>query len=161
MSWSPEVTVAAVIERDGRFLMVEELISGRLVLNQPAGHLEDRESLIEAAIRETREETAWRFHPEALLGIYLWRNPENERSFLRFAFCGTVDHHDASQPLDQGIQRALWLSRQQLLAQATRLRSPLVMRCLDDYTLGRRRPLDTVASLDLESAAQVGNVVNL
>lgn len=161
MSLNPEVTVAAVVEREGRFLMVEELISGRLVLNQPAGHLEDRESLIEAAIRETREETAWRFHPEALVGIYLWRNPDNERTFLRFAFCGTVDQHDASQPLDTGIQRALWLSRNQLLAQSGRLRSPLVMRCLDDYTLGRRRPLDTVAMLDLESATQVGSVVNL
>lgn len=161
MSVNPEVTVAVVVERDGRFLMVEELISGRLVLNQPAGHLEDRESLIEAAIRETREETAWRFHPEALVGIYLWRNPDNERAFLRFAFCGTVDQHDAAQPLDKGIQRALWLSRNQLLAQSGRLRSPLVMRCLDDYTLGRRRPLDTVAMLDLESATQVGSVVNL
>ena len=110
MSLNPEVTVAAVVEREGRFLMVEELISGRLVLNQPAGHLEDRESLIEAAIRETREETAWRFHPEALVGIYLWRNPDNERTFLRFAFCGTVDQHDSAQPLDTGIQRALWLS---------------------------------------------------
>lgn len=161
MSLNPEVTVAAVVEREGRFLMVEELISGRLVLNQPAGHLEDRESLIEAAIRETREETAWRFHPEALVGIYLWRNPDNERTFLRFAFCGTVDQHDSAQPLDTGIQRALWLSRNQLLAQSGRLRSPLVLRCLDDYTLGRRRPLDTVAMLDLESATQVGSVVNL
>ncbi len=161
MSWNPEVTVAAVVERDGRFLMVEELISGRLVLNQPAGHLEDRESLIEAVVRETREETAWRFHPEALVGIYLWRNPDNGRGFLRFTFCGSVDQHDAAQPLDKGIQRALWLSRNQLLAQAGRLRSPLVMRCLDDYALGRRQPLDSVAMLDLETAVQAGNVVNL
>ena len=159
--WNPEVTVAAIVERDGRFLMVEELISGRLVLNQPAGHLEDGESLVAAAIRETREETAWRFHPEALVGVYLWRNPDNGRGFLRFAFCGRVDQHDAAQPLDKGIQRALWLSRNQLLAQAGRLRSPLVMRCLDDYTLGRRQPLDTVATLDLETAVQAGNVVNL
>jgi 8-oxo-dGTP pyrophosphatase MutT (NUDIX family) len=161
MSCDPEVTVAAIVERGGRFLMVEEPISGRLVLNQPAGHLEDRESLVEAVIRETREETAWRLHPEALVGIYLWRNPDSERSYVRFAFCGTVDQHDATQPLDQGIQRALWLTRDQLLAQTGRLRSPLVMRCLDDYTLGRRRPLDTVAMLDLESATQVGSVVNL
>ncbi len=75
--------------------MVEERIDGRLVLNQPAGHLEDRETLVEAVIRETREETAWRFHPEALVGVYLWRNPVNERTFLRFAFCGTVDDHHA------------------------------------------------------------------
>jgi 8-oxo-dGTP pyrophosphatase MutT (NUDIX family) len=158
---NPDVTVAAIVQREGRFLMVEERISGRLVLNQPAGHLEDEETLVEAAIRETREETAWRLHPEALVGVYLWRNPDNGRSFLRFAFCGTVDDHRAGQPLDTGIQRALWLSREQLLAQSGRLRSPLVMRCLDDYLLGRRQPLETVASLGLDTAIQVDAVVNL
>lgn len=165
MAWNPEVTVAAIVEqtveRERRFLMVEELISGRLVLNQPAGHLEDHETLLEAVIRETREETAWRFAPEALVGVYLWRNPDNQRTFLRFAFCGSVDAHDAAQPLDQGIQRAIWLSRSQLLAQPGRLRSPLVMRSLDDYALGRRQPLDTVATLGLEEALQVGAVANL
>lgn len=160
MACNPEVTVAAVVERNGRFLCVEELISGRLVLNQPAGHLEDHETLLEAVIRETREETAWRFHPEALVGIYLWRSPDTERSFLRFAFCGTVDDHRADLPLDAGIQRALWLSREQLLAQAGRLRSPMVMRCLDDHALGRRWPLATVAALDLDTALQV-RAVNL
>ena len=165
MAWNPEVTVAAlverVIDREPRFLMVEELISGRLVLNQPAGHLEDRETLIEAVIRETREETAWRLTPEALVGVYLWRNPDNGRSFLRFAFSGAVDDHQPDQPLDRGIQRALWLSHAQLLAQPGRHRSPLVMRCLDDYLLGRRHPLATVATLGLETAAQVQAVVNL
>src|SRR5688572_19968282 len=104
MAWNPEVTVAAVvervIERERRYLMVEELISGRLVLNQPAGHLEEGEGLIEAVIRETREETAWRLQPEALVGVYLWRNPQNQRSFLRFAFCGSVSDHQPDQPLD-------------------------------------------------------------
>ena len=161
MGWNPEVTVAAIVEHEGRFLMVEELIGGRLVLNQPAGHLEDGETLIDAVVRETREETAWRFLPEALVGIYLWRNPENERSFLRFAFCGRADDHRPAQPLDKGIQRAVWLNRNQLLAQPGRLRSPLVMRCFDDYALGRRQPLDTVATVSLETAAQVGSVVNL
>jgi 8-oxo-dGTP pyrophosphatase MutT (NUDIX family) len=160
MACNPEVTVAAVVERNGRFLVVEELISGGLVLNQPAGHLEDRETLLEAVVRETREETAWRFHPEALVGTYLWRSPDAERSFLRFAFCGTVDDHRADQPLDKGIQRALWLSREQLLAQSGRLRSPMVMRCLDDYALGRRWPLESVAALELDSALQV-RAVNL
>jgi 8-oxo-dGTP pyrophosphatase MutT (NUDIX family) len=158
---SPDVTVAAIVQREGRFLMVEERIAGRLVLNQPAGHLEDAETLLEAAVRETREETAWRLHPEALVGVYLWRNPDNGRSFLRFAFCGSVDDHRPGQPLDTGIQRALWLSRAQLLAQPARLRSPLVVRCLDDYLLGRRQPLETVASLGLETAVQVDSVVNL
>jgi len=161
VSWNPEVTVAAVVEREGRFLMVEEKIKGRLVLNQPAGHLEDRETLIEAVIRETREETAWRFAPEALVGTYLWRNPENERTFLRFTFCGSVDDHAAGQALDTGIVRAVWLSHEQLLAQPGRLRSPLVLRCLDDYLRGQRQPLDSAATLGLETALQVGSVVNL
>ena len=161
MSWHPEVTVAAIAQREGKFLMVEERIAGRLVLNQPAGHLEDRESLVEAVIRETREETAWRLHPEALVGTYLWRNPDNGRSFLRFAFCGSVDDHQPTQPLDTGIVRALWLGHEQLLAQAVRLRSPLVMRCLDDYLLGQRQPLSSVATVGLENAMQVGAVVNL
>ena len=161
MGWNPEVTVAAIAEREGRFLMVEERISGRLVLNQPAGHLEDRETLIEAVVRETREESAWRLQPEALVGVYLWRNPDNERTFLRFAFCGQVDDHRPEQPLDTGIVRAVWLSHEQLLAQPGRLRSPLVLRCLEDYLLGSRQPLSTVATLRLESALQVGAVVNL
>jgi 8-oxo-dGTP pyrophosphatase MutT (NUDIX family) len=161
MRWNPEVTVAAVAERDNRFLMVEERIAGRLVLNQPAGHLEDGETLVEAVIRETREETAWRFRPEALVGTYLWRSPVDGRSFLRFAFCGTVDDHQVQQPLDAGIHRALWISHEQLLAQSSRHRSPMVMRCLQDFLLGRRQSLDTVACLGLESALQIDAVVNL
>jgi len=159
--WNPEVTVAAIVERDGRYLMVEERSAGRLVLNQPAGHLEDRETLLEAAIRETREETAWRFHPEALVGVYLWRNPVDERSFLRFAFCGTVDDHQPRLPLDIGIVRAVWMSHDQLLAQTPRLRSPMVLRCLDDFRLGKRQPLESVACLGLDDAMSVDSVVNL
>ena len=161
MVCNPEVTVAAVVMRDQRFLVVEERISGRLVLNQPAGHLEDGETLLAAAIRETREETAWRFAPSALVGTYLWRNPDNGRSFLRFAFCGDVDDFHPQQPLDRGIVRALWLSASDLAAQPLRLRSPLVMRCVDDFLAGRRFPLDSVASLDLESALHAPAVVNL
>ena len=161
MSWNPDVTVAAVIEREGRFLVVEERIGGRLVLNQPAGHLEEGETLIEAAVRETREETAWRLAPQALVGVYLWRNPANDRSYLRFAFCGTVEDHRPHQPLDTGIQRALWLSEAELRAQPSRLRSPLVLRCIEDFLLGKRQPLDTVAAIDLASAPRVASVVNL
>jgi 8-oxo-dGTP pyrophosphatase MutT (NUDIX family) len=159
--WTPDVTVAAVVERDRRFLMVEERISGRLVLNQPAGHLEDRETILEAVIRETREETAWRLVPVALVGIYLWRNPENDRTFLRFTFCGSVEDHRPDQALDTGIVRAAWFSHEQLRAQESRLRSPLVLRCLDDYLAGRRQPLDTVATLDLGNALSVDRIVNL
>jgi 8-oxo-dGTP pyrophosphatase MutT (NUDIX family) len=161
MGWNPEVTVAAVVMRDQRFLMVEERISGRLVLNQPAGHLEDGETLLAAAIREAREETAWRFVPQSLVGAYLWRHPDNGRSFLRFAFCGDVDDHRPQQPLDRGIVRALWLSAAELSAQSPRLRSPLVMRCIEDFLAGKRLPLDTVACLDLESALRAPSVVNL
>ena len=161
MGWNPEVTVAAIVELDRRFLVVEERIANRLVLNQPAGHLEDRETLLEAVIRETREETAWRFRPEALVGTYLWRNPADGRSFLRFAFCGTVDDHDPRQPLDKGIIRALWMSHEQLLAQSSRLRSPLVMSCLQDFLLGKRQSLDSVACVGLDNATRVGSVVSL
>ena len=161
MGWNPEVTVAAIAEVDGRFLMVEERVSGALVLNQPAGHLEDRESLVEAVVRETREETAWRFHPEALVGVYLWRSPVTERSFLRFAFCGTVDDHQPRLPLDIGIVRSVWMTHDQLLAQPGRLRSPLVLRCIEDYRSGSRRPLDSVATLGLDDALSVDAAVSL
>ena len=161
MQLNPEVTVAAIVSREDRFLLVEERIAGRLVLNQPAGHLEDRETLIEAAVRETREETAWRFHPEALVGTYLWRNPLNGRSFLRFTFCGDVDDHQPQQPLDSGIVRTLWLSAAELQAQPARLRSPLVMRCIEDFLQGRRQSLDSVSALDLQTALSVPAVVNL
>jgi len=161
MRWNPDVTVAAVVMRDGRYLVVEERIAGRLVINQPAGHLEDGETLVEAVIREAREETAWHFTPQALIGTYLWRNPLNGRSFLRFAFCGDVDDHRPQQPLDQGIVRSLWLTQAELASPPARLRSPLVMRCIDDYLFGKRQPLDSVACLDLESALHVPSVVNL
>jgi 8-oxo-dGTP pyrophosphatase MutT (NUDIX family) len=166
VSSNPEVTVAAVVERAGRFLVVEERIAGRLVLNQPAGHLEDRETLLEAAVREAREETAWRFEPEAMVGTYLWRNPDSGRSYLRFAFCGSVDDHRPHQPLDTGIVRALWMTHEQLLAQPHRHRSPLVLRCIDDYLQGRRQPLESVACIGLDTAMQARSleriaVVNL
>jgi len=161
MGRNPEVTVAAVVSHDHQFLFVEEVINGRLVLNQPAGHLEEAETLLEAVIRETREETAWRFAPEALVGTYLWRSPQDGRSFLRFAFCGEVDDHQPSRSLDTGIVRAVWLSPGQLQREQERLRSPLVMRCVDDYLRGQRQPLASVARLDLRSALQAPAVLNL
>jgi 8-oxo-dGTP pyrophosphatase MutT (NUDIX family) len=161
MAWKPDVTVAAITERDGRFLIVEERIRNRLVFNQPAGHLEEGETLTQAAIREAREETGWCFTPEALLGIYLWRNPGSGRGTLRFAFTGSASDYDATLPLDTGIIAAHWLTREQLANSQRRLRSPLVLRCIDDYLIGRRLPLDALASLDLHGAERISPIVSL
>ena len=158
MARSPDVTVAAVAETAGRFLVVEERINRQLVLNQPAGHVERGETLLAAVAREAREETAWRFQPQALVGVYLWRNPASGRSILRFAFTGPVTHHDAAQRLDRGIVRTHWLTRGDLQERESRLRSPLVLRCVDDYLAGRRQPLDAVAQLDLSTAAASVNL---
>jgi 8-oxo-dGTP pyrophosphatase MutT (NUDIX family) len=147
MSWRPDLTVAAVVERNGRFLFVEERVGPRLVFNQPAGHVERGESIIDAAIRETLEETAWVFEPQFLLGLYMWDSPDRQRSFLRVAFVGDVHSHDAQRKLDRGIQRALWLSRDELVARADRLRSPMVLKCVDDFLGGSRYPLEVVQQM--------------
>jgi 8-oxo-dGTP pyrophosphatase MutT (NUDIX family) len=143
MVWKPDVTVAAVVERDARFLLVEERIRGRLVFNQPAGHLEDGESLLQAVVREALEETAWVFLPQWLLGTYLWRSPRGHTT-LRFAFCGTVSDFDAARTLDPPIVASHWLTRDEILARVAALRSPLVARCIEDYVRGVRLPLDSV-----------------
>ncbi len=153
MALKPDITVAAIVEREQRFLMVEERAARRVVLNQPAGHLEARETLIEAVVREALEETAWQFVPQALTGIYLWRNPANGRSFLRIAFAGVVEGFRADRPLDRGILRTLWLTREELSQSVARHRSPLVMRCVDDFHAGRRYPLEV---LDDRPIAELG-----
>ncbi|HWK73999.1 MAG TPA: NUDIX hydrolase [Povalibacter sp.] len=144
MSLRPDLTVAAVVEREGRFLLVEERVGNAMVFNQPAGHVERGEELTAAVIRETLEESAWTFQPEALTGIYLWDQPEKQRSYLRFTFCGRVTQHDPKRRLDRGIERALWMDRTQLVMRSSRLRSPMVLRCIDDYLEGRRYPLSVV-----------------
>ena len=151
----PEITVAAVSESAGRFLLVEERIDSRLVLNQPAGHLEPGETLVAAIVREVREETAWRFTVRELLGVYLWRHVPSGRLFKRFAFTGGVADHDAAQALDAGIVSTHWLSRAELERRSSELRSPLVLRCIDDYLSGTRRPLTPLADLDVDSALAV------
>ncbi len=144
--WHPHVTVAALVEREGKFLMVEEYIKGQIMLNQPAGHLEAGESFIEAVIRETREETACRFIPHALIGIYRWIHPDSGDTFLRHCYTGVVSDHRPEQVLDDGIIRALWLSREEL-EQQQNLRSPLVLQCIDDYLAGRRYPLELIKDI--------------
>jgi 8-oxo-dGTP pyrophosphatase MutT (NUDIX family) len=155
MPRTPDITVAAVAQTAGRFLFVEERINNRLVFNQPAGHVERGESLLAAVVREVREETAWRFEPQGLLGVYLWRRPSARRATLRFAFTGSVTDHDARQRLDRGIVRTHWLSEEELKTHEGRLRSPLVLRCVQDFLAGGIASLESVAQLDLESAAAV------
>lgn len=155
MTWRPDLTVAAIVQReDGRFLMVEEHIGPAIVFNQPAGHVEEGESIVEAAVRETLEETAWQFVPKHLVGMYLWRNPLNGRSILRVAFSGEVTTHDPKRRLDRGILAAHWLTREALAAQPARLRSPLVLQCIDDHLSGRRFGLDALTHMPVQSVAQ-------
>ncbi len=147
--WKPNVTVAAVIERDGKFLLVEERVkdeNNRDVMrwNQPAGHLDEGESLLAACAREVLEETAWHFVPRELVGIYQWRRPQGDITYLRFAYRGELGELEAQRPLDAGIQRALWLTPAEIEAGRARHRSPLVMQCVADYLAGRRFPLDLV-----------------
>jgi 8-oxo-dGTP pyrophosphatase MutT (NUDIX family) len=142
--WKPNVTVAAVIERDGRFLLVEEETADGLRFNQPAGHLDAGESIVAACARETLEETAWRFTPEALVGIYQWPRPQGDITYLRFAFCGRLGSHDAQRRLDDGIVRAVWLTPAEIEATRERHRSPLIVQCVADYLAGRRYPLELI-----------------
>lgn len=135
----PHITVAAIIESDQRFLLIEEESDGLIVINQPAGHLDMGETLIEAVIRETLEETAWHFIPEAIIGIYQYASSLNGISYVRIAFCGQVHSQESDRPLDTGILRTLWLTRQEIAQQ--QLRSPLVLQCVDDFLNGQRYPL--------------------
>lgn len=148
MTWKPNVTVAAVIERDGSFLLVEEQTERGLMLNQPAGHLERGESLLAAVTRETIEESGREFSPEHLVGIYQWRHPERDLTYLRFAFCGRLGRHRIDLALDAGIVRAVWMTPEEIRASRNRHRSPLVVRCMDDYLAGRRVPLDLLVYCD-------------
>jgi 8-oxo-dGTP pyrophosphatase MutT (NUDIX family) len=145
--WRPNVTVATVVPRDGRFLLVEEKIRGELVLNQPAGHLEQGESLLDAALRETLEETGWTVQLTDLIGAYQWTAPNSRTQFLRFAFAAVPVAHDAQRELDTGIVRAIWLTRAEIAAQSARLRSPMVLGNVDDWLAGRRFDLNAIQCL--------------
>lgn len=143
-TFRPSVTVAAVIERDGRFLLIEEETSDGIKLNQPAGHLDPNESLEQAAVREVMEEAAHEFIPDALVGMYMSRYYSRSRNaditYLRFTFCGSAGKQ-YDQPLDDGILRTLWMTREEIAASAERHRSPIVLQCVDDYLAGKRTEL--------------------
>jgi 8-oxo-dGTP pyrophosphatase MutT (NUDIX family) len=147
MIWKPNTTVAAIVEQDGKFLLVEEKTTDGIRLNQPAGHLENNETLLQAVVRETDEETAYRFQPEALLGVYHWKHPDKDLTYLRFAFIGSVSDHRPQQQLDDGILRAVWLDLEQIRARRDVHRSPQVLTCIEHYLAGQRFPLAALTHL--------------
>lgn len=154
--WRPRVTVASIIEDGGKFLLVEERIHGELLLNQPAGHLEPGESLVEAAIREAFEETGWEIRPIGLIGIYQWCSPRSGDQYLRVAFRAEAVAHDAAATLDAGIVRALWLAPHEIDNATHRPRSPLVLRNIEDALRRPPLPLDALYAFDLGVGATAG-----
>ncbi len=146
--WKPNVTVAAVIEQGGRFLLVEEHTREGLMLNSPAGHLDPGETPAEGCARETLEETARHFTPTALIGIYLARSPRQTDgehvTYLRFAFAGTLGAFEPDRPLDDGIVRTLWMTADEIRSSVARHRSPLLLECIEDYLAGQRYPLELI-----------------
>ena len=147
--WKPNVTVAAIVEQDTCFLLVEERIKGKAVLNQPAGHLEVGESLFEAVKREVLEETAWQFNPVSLVGIYLYTLPNNTLTYLRFCFYGECIHHELGRALDEEIIRTHWLTLKQIREKEKALRSPMVLRGIEDYLAGNCYSLDLIDQIKL------------
>lgn len=145
--WKPHVTVAAVVECDDRFLMVEEISDGTRAFNQPAGHLEPGEDLVSAMLRETLEESAWVVEPESFIGTYRWHNPANDTTYLRFAFSAHPLEHRPDQPLDAGIIAAHWLDIDQIREKRALHRGPQVMQCIEDYLDKQRFPLSAVKEL--------------
>ncbi len=146
MIWKPNVTVASIVELNGKFLMVEEESPSGPVLNQPAGHLEPNESLEAAVIRETLEETGYRFTPEAIVGSYLWHNGDNETTYFRSTFSGSVCQKNIGTELDEGIIRSLWMTHKNILENQNRLRSPVILESINDYLAGKKYPLDMIKS---------------
>lgn len=151
--WRPHVTVACVVADGDRYLMVEEEVGGRLAWNQPAGHLEDGESLAAAALRETLEETGWVVELQHLIGVHQWRSTEHGDAVLRFSFAARALSHDPDRPLDTGIRRALWLSRAEIAERGDLLRSPMVLLSIDAWLAGQRLPLSSLGYLAAGSPA--------
>ena len=145
--WYPHLTVATIIENDGKFLMVKEISDGRIVINQPAGHLDKDETLLEAAVRETLEETGWHVSIIDLVGFYMHTSPHNKTTYFRALFVGEALSHDTERTLDEGILEASWLTIEQLKEHPEILRSPMVLQCIEDYLCGKRLPLDSISHL--------------
>lgn len=144
MIWKPNVTVAAVIERDGKFLLVEENTTEGLLFNQPAGHWEPGETLEQGAAREVLEESAYHFTAQHLLGIYRWHSDRSGVTYLRFAYAGIITAYEPDRALDEGIVRAVWMTPDEIRATQNRHRSPLILRCVEDYLAGKRYPLELI-----------------
>ncbi len=148
--WKPSVTVAAIVEQGGRYLLVEEQTPEGLCLNNPAGHLDPGESLLQGVVRETLEETARHFEPHALVGVYMSRfqrhGGKQDVTYVRFAICGAVSDAEAGRALDDGIVRTLWLTPDEIRASRARHRSPLLLRCVEDHLAGRRYPLEALVA---------------
>ncbi|MEP6633333.1 MAG: NUDIX hydrolase [Luteimonas sp.] len=145
--WQPDVTVATIVVDGGKLLCVEERVNGHTVINQPAGHLEPDESLLDAALRETREETGWDVRLTAFVGAYQWKAPETSRHYLRFAFAAEPVRHDPQRALDEGILRAVWMTPAELMDARERHRSPLVWQVVADHLAGRRHPLSLLQNM--------------
>lgn len=146
MTWTPHATVATIVELDGRYLLVEEVVDGDTVLNQPAGHIEEDESILNAALRETLEETGWRVELTHLVGIYNYTAP-NGITYYRFSFAAKAIELDANAQLDDGIIGPVWLNLEELDARRSQWRSPMVKRCIEDFAAGKRYPLDLIYEL--------------
>jgi 8-oxo-dGTP pyrophosphatase MutT (NUDIX family) len=144
MIWKPHATVAAVLEQDGKFLLVEEHTPQGLLFNQPAGHWEPNETLPAGSIREVMEESAYDFEPQYLIGVYRWHSNASNTTYLRFAFGGKILAHYPERALDKGIVRAVWMTPGEIRATQDRHRSPLILRCVEDYIAGKRYPLDLI-----------------
>lgn len=143
MEWHPHATVAVVVEKEGKFLLVEEESSGCVVFNQPAGHIEEGETFVEAASREALEETAWSVEPQYLIGFYIYKGSNNS-TYHRACFAADALSHQQDRDLDDGIIRAVWLTRDEVAALGDRLRSPMVLKCIDDYLAGKQYPLELI-----------------
>jgi len=149
-NWFPHITVATIVEKDGKFLMVEEDLHNKMLLNQPAGHLDEGETLVQAAIRETMEESAWLVKINHLVEFSQWTSPNSGTHFLRACFAGTAIKHNPKQVLDDGIIQALWMTRDEVAQNSLRLRSPLVLHHIDHYIAGKKFPLDFFSYYDKE-----------